>query len=78
MNSRRAAVYLFTAMTDTAMQSAKEPHARLSTKGTVREECGAVISFLREVSLMKVQLVVPLSSDPDFGSQVSDTSQQCC
>lgn len=38
MNSRRAAVYLLMAMTDTAMQRAKEPQARLSIKGTVRKQ----------------------------------------
>ena len=37
-SSRRAAVYLLVAMTDAIMHRAKEPQARLSTKGMVRKE----------------------------------------
>lgn len=39
-------MYLFMAMTDTAMQRAKEPHARLSTKATVKKEYRAMIPEL--------------------------------
>ena len=38
-SSRRAAVYLLVAMTDATMHRAKEPQARLSTKGMVRKGC---------------------------------------
>lgn len=34
-------MYLLVAMTDTTIHRAKEPHARLSTKGRVRKGCGA-------------------------------------
>lgn len=37
LDSRRAAVYLSMAMTDTVMQRAKEPYRRLLTKDTVRK-----------------------------------------
>lgn len=76
VNSRRAAVYLLMAMTDTAMQRAKELQARLSTKGIFRKRHRAMSQgFLLQVRLVKNLLLVLPSLDLDFGSQILKPSR---